>query len=83
MDKLTQKKENAIITPRPPRSANPDLVPIEPVGPDITVGPDVAAMHQEPMPPVAPGSCPMNNVVEGPAQGLAGVPAQEGPAQED
>ena len=80
------KKEDpskVIVIPRPPRSANQELRPINPL--------DAASEEEDvdlsdPIKPaveaIDPGCNPLNNQVEGPAAGLAGVQAAEAPAEE-
>ena len=70
MDNPTEKKEKVIINPRPPKSMNPDLATIKPVCKELPLEQPEEAV------PVNPDCKPLNNVVEGPAQGLAGVPAE-------
>ena len=81
------KKEDpskVIIVPRPPREMNANLVPLEPENAEAVEAEAVEAeaeeeeVAQEESPVVAgPGFEPMNNQVEGPALGLAGVPKAE------
>ena len=73
------KKEDpskVIIIPRPPRSNNQEWVPLTPED-AAQEEVDPSAQHVDPIIPVDPGFGPMNNQVEGPAAGLAGVPASE------
>ena len=75
------KKENpskVIVIPRPPRSANPDLVPINN---NPTAAAEPAAPRQ-PLEAVDPGCDPMNNQVTGPEEGLTGLPTAK-PAEEE
>ena len=76
-----------IVVPRPPRQANQELRPINP-----TEAPSEAEEVEQPDPnkpaveAIDPGCNPLNNQVDGPAQGLAGVAeeeAAEGPAEEE
>ena len=74
------KKENpskVIVVPRPPRSANPDLVPID--NPEAATAPGAS---RKPLEAVDPGCGPKNNQVMGPEEGLAGLPTAE-PAEEE
>lgn len=74
------KKENpskVVVVPRPPRSANPDLVPIN--NPEATAEPGAS---RQPIEAVDSGCGPMNNQVTGPEDGLAGLPTAE-PAEEE
>lgn len=68
------KKEDpskVIIIPRPPRSSNPELTPIDnPVESDSLADP--LDRPNRPIQAVAPGCGPLNNAVEGPAETLAG-----------
>lgn len=77
MDIKKEDPSKVIIIPRPPRSANPELVPIEPVA-DASDEVEAEAGEVIPETPITalegPGIGPMNNQVEGPAQGLAGEP---------
>lgn len=80
------KKEDpskVIVIPRPPRSANQELRPINPLD-AASEEEDVEQpeSHDQPIEAVGPGCGPMNNQVEGPAAGLAGVQATEAPAEE-
>lgn len=75
MDIKKEDPSKVIIIPRPPRSLNHGLVPIEPadeaeeaVEEEETEAVDPIAAPEE------PGFEPLNNQVQGPAQGLAGVP---------
>ena len=76
-----------IVVPRPPRQANQELRPINP-----TEAPSEEEEVEQPDPnkpaveAIDPGCNPLNNQVDGPAQGLAGVAeeeAAEGPAEEE
>ena len=69
MDKNPSKtNEKVIINPQPPKKAMaPSMIPIPPVPPE-------GATPPEPVVPVDPGCDPLNNQVEGPEEGLAGVP---------
>ena len=80
------KKEDpskVIVIPRPPRQANQELRPLNPVD-----APSEEEDEEQPDPnkpaveAIDPGCGPMNNQVEGPAQGLAGAPAVEALAEE-
>jgi len=75
------KKEDpskVIVIPRPPRQANQELRPLNPVD-----APSEEEDEEQPaVEAIDPGCGPMNNQVEGPAAGLAGVPAAEAPAEE-
>ena len=76
------KKEDpskVIIVPRPPREMNANLVPLEPENAEaVEAEAEEEEVAQEESPVVAgPGFEPMNNQVEGPALGLAGVPKAE------
>ena len=74
------KKEDpskVIIVPRPPRSMDPELVPLDPAD----AAENVEEVEEEEVTPVTPttplenpGVDPKNTQVEGPAAGLAGVP---------
>lgn len=76
------KKEDpskVIIVPRPPRSMDPELVPLEPADAAENVAEE--EVEEEEVTPVTPttalenpGFDPKNNQVEGPAAGLAGGP---------
>lgn len=75
-----------IVVPRPPRQATQDLRPINPAD-----APSEEEEVEQPDPnkpaveAIDPGCNPLNNQVEGPAQGLAGVAEEElaeGPAEE-
>ena len=82
MDKPTEKKEKVIIIPSPPRSSFEQWVPVTPEDAEAheaaqTPRPD------EPVAPIVPDAGPVHNVVEGPAQGLAGAPAEEEAAEEE
>lgn len=75
-----------IVVPRPPRQANQELRPINP-----TEAPSEEEEVEQPDPnkpaveAIDPGCNPLNNQVDGPAQGLAGVAEEEaeaGPAEE-
>lgn len=77
MDNPTEKKEKVIINPRPPKSMNREMVPIKPVCKEQSLE------QPEEVVPVNPDSKPLNNVVEAPAQGLAGVPAEEVAAEKE
>ena len=77
MDIKRNDPSKVIVIPRPPRSADQGMVPAE--NPDA-VDTDEIEVEQEqaPLEAIDPG-CPLNNQVEGPAQGLAGdaQPAEE------
>ena len=77
MDIKKEDPSKVIIVPRPPREMNAPLVPLEPA----VKNPEAVDMEDGPASaPVAvagPDFAPMNNQVEGPAQGLAGVPKPE------
>ena len=70
------KKEDpskVVIIPRPPRCASPEMVPIDANAP-VTAQPNASQVAPDNA-PVAPAK-PLNNQVEGPAEGLAGTPAE-------
>ena len=75
------KKENpskVIIIPRPPVAANAQCAPAA----EAACAAPEAAAPEAPAPApapgfVEPGAGPMNNQVQGPAEGLAGVPKEE------
>ena len=79
------KKEDpskVIIVPRPPRSANPELIPIDPVDAPATEEAEVEVEEVETEQPESPaltdpGFGPLHNQVDGPALGLAGAPKPE------
>ena len=77
MDIKREDPSKVIIVPRPPRQMNPDLVPLEPadvVEPEAAEeAEEVAQAEAEASEMIAPEISPMNNQVEGPGQGLAGI----------
>ena len=88
MDIKKEDPSKVIIVPRPPRQMNPELVPLEPVVKEAEAEAEAeiaeeaaeaeiaeeAACQPAPNAAVAgPGFGPMNNQVQGPAQGLAGL----------
>lgn len=77
MDIKREDPSKVIIVPRPPRQMNPELVPLEPVDvaePEAAEeAEEVAQAEAEASEMIAPEISPMNNQVEGPAQGLAGI----------
>lgn len=85
------KKEDpskVIVIPRPPRSLNHEMEPLNPVDTaDEEVVAELPEAHNRPtVEAIDPGCGPMKNQVEGPAQGLAGEAeeeAAEGPAEEE
>ena len=71
MDIKRNDPSKVIIIPRPPRSSNPELTPIDtPVESDSLADPLEGL--DRPIQAVAPGCGPLNNAVEGPAETLAG-----------
>ena len=76
MDIKRNDPSKVIVVPRPPRSANPDLVPIDtPVDADPVEADPLADPLEGPNRPIQavdPGCGPLNNEVEGPAETLAG-----------
>lgn len=72
------KKEDpskVIIVPRPPRSMNGELVPLDPADvPENVEEEEVEVEEEQNESPalVDPGFGPLHNQVEGPAEGLAG-----------
>ena len=77
MDIKKEDPSKVIIVPRPPRSINPDLVPLEPIAKEAEEDSAAVAAEEASLPasntPVAvPDAGPLNNQVQGPAQGLAG-----------
>ena len=78
MENPTSKKEKVIIIPRPPRSANPELVPVDtPCPPCPEQVANQAGPHDAPGTQLEPGVGPLNNQVTGPAEGLVGVPKED------
>ena len=75
--KRKENPEKVIIIPRPPRANNQEWVPLNPDAPVAQEDGDEAEPHADPIVPIDPGCNPMNNQVEGPAQGLAGVPSSD------
>lgn len=75
--KRKDNPEKVIIIPRPPRSNNQEWVPLNPDAPVTQEESDTEEQDAGPIVPIDPGCNPMNNQVEGPAQGLAGVPSSE------
>ena len=76
-----------IVVPRPPRQANQELRPINPAeAPSEEEGVEQPEPNKPTVEAIDPGCHPLNNQVEGPAQGLA-VEAEEeavdGPAEEE
>ena len=86
MDKKpTTSSEKVIINPRPPQKRmTPNMIPIEPACGAAPAGaiPPEPKPEMEPAVPVDPGCEPLNNQVEGPEEGLAGVPGSEYAEQE-
>lgn len=80
--KPNTSSEKVIINPRPPKSMAPSMIPIEPVCGAAPEGAVPPAPQPEPVVPVDPGCEPLNNQVEGPEEGLAGVPGSEYAEQE-
>lgn len=80
------KKEDpskVIVIPRPPRQANQELRPLNPVdAPSEEEDEEQPESNKPAVEAIDPGCGPMNNQVEGPAQGLAGAPAVEALAEE-
>ena len=80
------KKEDpskVIVIPRPPRHANQELRPLNPVdAPSEEEDVEQPDPNKPAVEAIDPGCGPMNNQVEGPAQGLAGAPAAEALAEE-
>lgn len=80
------KKEDpskVIVIPRPPRQANQELRPLNPVdAPSEEEDEEQPDLNKPAVEAIDPGCGPMNNQVEGPAAGLAGAPAAEAPAEE-
>ena len=79
---MSIKKDNpskVIIIPRPPRSNNEPLVPVNSATQGVNAEPVNGTIDTEhaPLEFVDPGVGPMNNQVEGPATGLAGVPKND------
>ena len=76
-----------IVVPRPPRQANQELRPINPAeAPSEEEEVEQPEPHKPTVEAIDPGCHPLNNQVEGPAQGLAGEAeeeAAEGPAEEE
>ena len=71
MDIKRNDPSKVIVVPRPPRSANPDLTPIEtPVEANSLADPLEGA--NRPIDAVDPGCGPLNNEVVGPDEALAG-----------
>ena len=71
MDIKRNDPSKVIVVPRPPRSTNPELTPIDnPVESDFLADP--LESPNRPIQAVDPGCGPLNNVVEGPAETLAG-----------
>ena len=73
MEIKREDPSKVIIIPRPPRSMEHDMVPIQPAGETA----EVEDGQTPPTPPAAvegSGNDPLNNQVQGPAQGLAGAP---------
>ena len=73
---MEPKKENpskVVIVPRPPRSAKPELTPIDQAEPAAAAqNANPAALNHA----ILPGE-PLNNQVEGPDEGLAGEPEEK------
>jgi len=71
------KKEDpskVIVIPRPPRSLNHEMEPLNPVDTaDEEVVAEQPEAHSQQVEAVDCACGPLNNQVEGPAQGLAGV----------
>jgi hypothetical protein len=80
------KKEDpskVIVIPRPPRQANQELRHLNPVdAPSEEEDVEQPDPNKPAVEAIDPGCGPMNNQVEGPAQGLAGAPAAEALAEE-
>ena len=78
MDIKKTDPSKVIVVPRPPRQANQELRPINPV--DSTAE-EENVEQPDPLNPeveaIDPGCNPLNNQVAGPAQGLAGVASEE------
>ena len=76
-----------IVVPRPPRQANQELRPINPAdAPSEEEEVEQPDPNKPALEAIDPGCNPLNNQVEGPAQGLAGEAeeeAAEGPAEEE
>ena len=71
MDIKRNDPSKVIIIPRPPRSSNPELTPIDtPVESDSLADPLEGL--DRPIQAVDPGCGPLNNEVESPAETLAG-----------
>ena len=80
MDIKKEDPSKVIIVPRPPRSANPELIPIDPVDAAEIEEAEVEEVETEqPESPALtdPGFGPLHNQVDGPALGLAGAPKPE------
>lgn len=76
MDIKRNDPSKVIIIPRPPRSSNPELAPIDnPVEADSLADP--LRSPGRPIGAVNPGCGPLNNAVEGPAETLAGAEGAE------
>ena len=76
MDIKKEDPSKVIIVPRPPRSANPELVPIdtaEVVDTEAAEEELEEAAEAEASEIIASEIEPMNNQVTGPSQGLAGL----------
>lgn len=80
MDIKKTDPSKVIVVPRPPRQANQELRPINGAAPSPDAGDP--ELTNAPIDVIDPGCGPLNNQVEGPAQGLAGVPTAE-PAEEE
>ena len=78
MDIKKEDPSKVIIVPRPPRSLDPELVPINHAAEAAEAAETVEEEEEATVvPPAAlegPGFGPLNNQVAGPAQGLAGAP---------
>lgn len=70
-----------IVVPRPPRQANQELRPINPTeAPSEEEEVDQPDPNKPALEAIDPGCNPLNNQVDGPAQGLAGVAEEEAEA---
>lgn len=77
MDIKRNDPSKVIVVPRPPRSANPDLTPIETPVEEVESLADPLSSVNRPIEAVDPGCGPLNNEVVGPDEALASEEEEE------